>query len=70
MSTEEAPAAIKKIHIYKEQQAEGSPAIIHDFEWHERHAVSEVELQCQGDIESYFSCRQAPLGQDSYMPLL
>ena len=56
MSIEEAIASIQKLHLYEEQQTEGSPGFIHGLERHE-HVIWhwKLDLQSQQDIRSYFS---------------
>ena len=56
MSIEEAIASIQKLHLYKEQQVEGSPGFIHGLERHECVIWCwKLDLQSQQDIRSYFS---------------
>lgn len=57
VSAEEAIAAIQKLRLYEEQQAEGNPAFIQEVERHERVKWRrKLDLQSQRDIRSYFSC--------------
>ena len=41
-SAEEAIAAIQKLHLYEEQQMEGSPAFIREMERHEHVGAPEI----------------------------
>ena len=56
VSIEEAIAAIQRLHLYEEQQLEGSPDFIHELEKH-KHIIWhwKLDLQSQQDIRSYFS---------------
>ena len=57
VSAEEAIAAIQKLRLYEEQQADGSPAFIHEIERHERTIWRrKLDLQNQRDIRSFFMC--------------
>ena len=51
VSIEEAIAAIQRLHLYEEQQLEGSSGFIHELEKHERVIWCwKLDLQSQRDI--------------------
>ena len=55
VSLDEAIRAIQQLHLYEEQQAEGSSTFIHELDKHEQVLWSwKLVMQSQRDIRSYF----------------
>lgn len=55
VSSDEAIRAIQQLHLYEEQQAEGSSTFIHELDKHEQVLWSrKLAMQSQRDIRSYF----------------
>ena len=55
VSLDEAIRAIQQLHLYEEQQAEGSSTFIHELDKHEQVLWSrKLAMQSQHDIRSYF----------------
>jgi hypothetical protein len=53
---EEALEALRTLHLYEEQQAEGVPTLIYKLDKHERVLWGrKLSLQTQRDIQSYFT---------------
>jgi hypothetical protein len=53
---DEALEALRTLHLYEEQQAEGIPSLIYELDKHERILWGrKLSLQTQRDIRSYFT---------------